>query len=312
MAKWEFAPQVFLSPKPMFLLCLCCRVITSMENLQIHEGKAAYRIERKVLLRTCLVHPSTASATVDVFAFLSLLSSPLFHILLYMLHPSFDLLLSPMILFFFSVLSRLHFTDSSIDQILAWVRIIEIFWLTCWGGMKDLHFKQALRLPLVGRFHLNVLEYIHFSAFLTSWSVGRVSYAFVLSPPQGRSACTSSAFNYDRHRQKKGLPWWLSGKESACQCRRGWFNPWVRKMTPLPRPQRWKWQSTPVFLPGKSRGQRSLVGYSPLGHKRVGYDLVTGWLAGWLNCFSRVWLCATPQTAAHQAPLSLGFYRQEY
>ena len=28
-----------------------------------------------------------------------------------------------------------------------------------------------------------------------------------------------------------------------------------------------KWQSTPVFLPGKSHGQRSLVGYSPWGCK---------------------------------------------
>ena len=28
-----------------------------------------------------------------------------------------------------------------------------------------------------------------------------------------------------------------------------------------------KWQSTPVFLPGESHGQRSLVGYSPWGHK---------------------------------------------
>ena len=31
-----------------------------------------------------------------------------------------------------------------------------------------------------------------------------------------------------------------------------------------------------------------------------------------LSCFSRVLLCATPLTAAHQAPLSLGFSRQEY
>ena len=30
-----------------------------------------------------------------------------------------------------------------------------------------------------------------------------------------------------------------------------------------------------------------------------------------LSCFSRVQLCATPETAAHQAPLSLGFSRQE-
>ena len=28
-----------------------------------------------------------------------------------------------------------------------------------------------------------------------------------------------------------------------------------------------KWQSTPVFLPGKFHGQRSLAGYSPWGHK---------------------------------------------
>ena len=28
-----------------------------------------------------------------------------------------------------------------------------------------------------------------------------------------------------------------------------------------------------IFLPGKFHGQRSLAGYSPWGHKRVGYDL---------------------------------------
>ena len=39
-------------------------------------------------------------------------------------------------------------------------------------------------------------------------------------------------------------------------------HPWVRKI-----PWRRKWQPTPVFLPGKSHGQRSLVGYSPWGRK---------------------------------------------
>ena len=56
-----------------------------------------------------------------------------------------------------------------------------------------------------------------------------------------------------------------SGKESACQCRRcrrHRFNPWVGKI-----PWRKKWQSTPVFLPGESHGQRILAGYSPWGHK---------------------------------------------
>ena len=55
-----------------------------------------------------------------------------------------------------------------------------------------------------------------------------------------------------------GLRCWLSGKESACQCRRRGFDPWVRKI-----PWRRNWQSTPVFLSGKSHGQRSLAGYSP-------------------------------------------------
>ena len=35
-------------------------------------------------------------------------------------------------------------------------------------------------------------------------------------------------------------------------------DPWVGKI-----PWRRKWQPTPVFLPGKSHGQRSLAGYSP-------------------------------------------------
>ena len=55
------------------------------------------------------------------------------------------------------------------------------------------------------------------------------------------------------------LPRWLSGKESACQCRRYKFDLWVGKI-----PWRRKWQPTPVFSPGEFHGQRSLVG-SPQG-----------------------------------------------
>ena len=40
-------------------------------------------------------------------------------------------------------------------------------------------------------------------------------------------------------------------------------------------PWRRKWQPTPVFLTGKSHGQRSLVSYSSWGLKKVGHDLVT-------------------------------------
>ena len=40
-------------------------------------------------------------------------------------------------------------------------------------------------------------------------------------------------------------------------------------------PWRMKWHPISVFLPGKSHGQRSLVGYSQRGHKGVGEGLVT-------------------------------------
>ena len=59
-----------------------------------------------------------------------------------------------------------------------------------------------------------------------------------------------------------GLPRWLSGKESACQCRRQEFDLWIQKI-----PWRRKWQPTPVFLPGKFHGQRSLAGCTPWGCK---------------------------------------------
>ena len=42
----------------------------------------------------------------------------------------------------------------------------------------------------------------------------------------------------------------------------GQFSPWVGKI-----PWRRKWQPTPIFLPGKSHGQRSLMGYSSWDHK---------------------------------------------
>ena len=46
--------------------------------------------------------------------------------------------------------------------------------------------------------------------------------------------------------------------------------PWARKI-----PWRRESQPTPVFLLGKSHGQRSLVGYSSWSHKRVCYNLAT-------------------------------------
>ena len=82
-------------------------------------------------------------------------------------------------------------------------------------------------------------------------------------------------------------------------------------------------------------GQRSLVCCSPWGHKEAEMTERLNWLMvsrrknEWppgnsltfslgkemkekMKSLSRVWLFATPWTVAHQAPLSMGFSRQEY
>ena len=59
-----------------------------------------------------------------------------------------------------------------------------------------------------------------------------------------------------------GLPRWLSGKESACN---------AEDMSSIPEWGRSPGEENgnPVFLPGGSHGQRSLVGYSPWGRKEL-------------------------------------------
>ena len=60
------------------------------------------------------------------------------------------------------------------------------------------------------------------------------------------------------------LAWWLSGKESACQCGRCEFDPGSGKI-----PQSRKRQPTPILLSGRSHGQRNLAGYRLWGHKKL-------------------------------------------
>ena len=68
-----------------------------------------------------------------------------------------------------------------------------------------------------------------------------------------------------------GLPRWLSGKNLPANAGDAGDSgsilvgkiPWRRK-----------WQPTPVFLLGKSHGQRSLAGYSLWGHEEL--DMTEG------------------------------------
>ena len=140
-----------------------------------------------------------------------------------------------------------------------------------------------------------------------------------------------------------GFPVCASGKEPACQCRaqeRCRYNPWVWKI-----PWTREWQLTPVFLPGKSHGQRSPVGYIPWGGEESDTTEATvtfSYLPAFRDCpaqnssstpstpwssspallvytylfllwlLSCVTLFETLQTVACQVPLSIGFFRKEY
>ena len=60
------------------------------------------------------------------------------------------------------------------------------------------------------------------------------------------------------------------------------FDPWVGKIS-----WRRKWQPTPIFLPGKSHGQRSLAGYSLCNHREI-IDTASRQLRN--SSFLQVWL----------------------
>ena len=83
--------------------------------------------------------------------------------------------------------------------------------------------------------------------FLSIWSLWNTVSVVVL-------ICISFMTN--------GFPWWLRWVRICLQCRRPGYFPWLEKI-----PWRRRWQPTPVFLPGKAHGKRSLAGYSPWGHR---------------------------------------------
>ena len=106
---------------------------------------------------------------------------------------------------------------------------------------------------------------------------------------------------------------------------------WETRVRSLGRevPWRRKWQSTLVLLPGKSHGQRSLIGYSPWGRKEsdmmsdlhrntvspyqalttlsiiIFLDIYSNELKTSVQLLSHVWLFVTPWNAACQASLSI-------
>ena len=117
------------------------------------------------------------------------------------------------------------------------------------------------------------------------------------------------------------------------KCGRPKFDSWIGKI-----PWRKEWLPTPIFLPGKSHGQRNLAGYSPWGNKELDtterlslrkvteyrinmpkinnffsvFTISTQELKVKVKLLSCIRFSVTPQTVACQVPLSMGFSRQEY
>ena len=83
-------------------------------------------------------------------------------------------------------------------------------------------------------------------------------------------AFPTSSMLYIKTCSSGSFPGGASGKEPAGQCRehkRWGFYPWVGKTL-----WRRSWQPTPVFLPGESYGQRSLIHRLSLGSQRIGHN----------------------------------------
>ena len=115
--------------------------------------------------------------------------------------------------------------------------------------------RRSDQVPLRGQAHVG--EGLHWVP--TGFTEG------LSGPPRPSSVSVGLACyaeEEDRNYLRHSFPSSSDSKEFACSAGDPGFDPWVGKI-----PWRMAWQPTPIFLPGESHGQRSLMDYSPLGHK---------------------------------------------
>ena len=73
--------------------------------------------------------------------------------------------------------------------------------------------------------------------------------------------------NRTKSRAKQISEWFDFIAHISRKGKRPGFDAWVGKIH-----WRRKWQSTPVFMPGKFHGPKSLVGLQSMGSQRVGHN----------------------------------------
>ena len=121
-------------------------------------------------------------------------------------------------------------------------------------AIKNIHF-------------FNILFCNNFRLILSYRSVQRIpwypSLRFLQGEPVLSKPGRSSVLHYFPEFAQNHFHW-VGCHPTILQCRRCGFHLWVGKI-----PWRKKWQSTPIFLPGKFHGQGSLASYSPWGPKKI-------------------------------------------
>ena len=114
---------------------------------------------------------------------------------------------------------------------------------------------MSLLFDMLSRFVIALLP--RSKHLLISWLQ---SLSTVILEPRKRKSVTAFTFSSSicHEVMGSGLSWWLRWERIHLQCRRPGLD-----TLPGEIPWRREWKPTLVFLPGKSRGQRSLVSYSP-------------------------------------------------
>ena len=144
------------------------------------------------------------------------------------------------------------FPDLLSQSLWSWWRIValehwhDIFWILIdqWSsnfGVHQNHLERWLKHRLPGPIPRVLIQCI----WVGTWECASLTSSRGMADPISLGS------------HPEGLPWWLNGKESTCNSRDA--NQEI--------PRRRQWHPTPVPLPGKSHGWRSLVGCSPWGRE---------------------------------------------
>ena len=158
----------------------------------------------------------------------------------------------------------------------------------CFWKWQDMTFYCWIISQILLVISGNIYQIFFFLPFVYQWVVRLLPYLIYCN----RAIINIGVHIFVQTSVPRSMP--RKGTAGSCEssiflkgfytCRRLWFNPWVGKI-----PWRREWQPSPVSLPGKSHGQRSLIGYSRWGRKesglaeRLALTYCFGW---WLHLFT--------------------------